>query len=93
MNNLLNIKTPAEDQAAALKSDYGLDNLGLTNLRKVYWNLTTEALYEEIAFRGEGRISHLGPIIANTGKHTGRSASDKFVVKEPTTEEHVWWGQ
>ncbi len=93
MNNLLNIKTPAEDQAAALKSDYGLDNLGLTNLRKAYWNLTTEALYEEIVFRGEARLSHMGPIIANTGKHTGRSASDKFIVKEPTTEEHVWWGQ
>ncbi len=93
MNNLLNIKTPAEDQAAALKSDYGLENLGLTNLRKVYWNLPTEALYEEIVFRGEARISRQGPIIANTGKHTGRAASDKFVVKEPTTEEHVWWGQ
>ncbi|MBI2975636.1 MAG: phosphoenolpyruvate carboxykinase (ATP), partial [Chloroflexi bacterium] len=93
MNNLLNIKTPAEDQAAALKSDYGLDNLGLTNLRKVYWNLPAEALYEEIAFRGEGRISHMGPVVVNTGKHTGRSASDKFIVKEPTTEEHVWWGQ
>jgi len=93
MNNLLNIKTPAEDQAAALKSDYGLDNLGLTNLRKVYWNLPSEALYEEIAFRGEGRISHMGPVVVNTGKHTGRSAGDKFIVKEPTTEEHVWWGQ
>ncbi|MBI4316228.1 MAG: phosphoenolpyruvate carboxykinase (ATP) [Chloroflexi bacterium] len=93
MSNLLNIKTPAEDQAAALKSDYGLDNLGLTNLRKVYWNLPAEALYEEIAFRGEGRISHMGPVVVNTGKHTGRSASDKFIVKEPTTEEHVWWGQ
>ncbi len=93
MNNLLNIKTPAEDQAAALKSDYGLDNLGLTNLRKVYWNLPSEALYEEIAFRGEGRISHMGPVVVNTGKHTGRSAGDKFIVKEPTTEERVWWGQ
>ncbi len=93
MNNLLNIKTPAEDQAAALKSDFGLEALGLTNLRKAYWNLPTEALYEEIVFRGEARISRQGPIIANTGKHTGRSASDKFIVKEPTTEEHVWWGQ
>ena len=93
MNNLLNIKTPAEDQAAALKSDYGLEALGLTNLRKVYWNLPTEALYEEIVFRGEAHISRQGPIIANTGKHTGRAASDKFIVKEATTEEHVWWGQ
>ena len=93
MNNLLNIKTPAEDQAAALKSDFGLEALGLTNLRKVYWNLPTEALVEEIVFRGEAHISRQGPIIANTGKHTGRAASDKFIVKEATTEEHVWWGQ
>jgi phosphoenolpyruvate carboxykinase (ATP) len=93
MNNILNIKTPAEAQANARKSDYGLDNLELTNLRQVYWNLPNEALYEEIIFRNEAKITQMGPLIANTGKHTGRSASDKFVVREPTTEEHVWWGQ
>ena len=52
MNNILGIKTPCEGQAQALKADYGLAYLGLTNLRKVYWNLPTEALYEEIVFRG-----------------------------------------
>jgi phosphoenolpyruvate carboxykinase (ATP) len=93
MNNILDIKTPAQSEASALKSDYGLDNHGLTNLRMAYWNLPTEALYEEIAFRKEARISHLGPIVANTGKHTARSANDKFVVKEPSTEDKVWWGQ
>lgn len=93
MNNILDIKTPAQPQATALKSDYGLDNLGLTNLGQVYWNLPTEALYEEIVFRNEGKITHLGPVVVNTGKHTGRSASDKFIVREPTTEGHVWWGQ
>ena len=51
-NNLLNIKTPAESQADALSSDYTLKNHGLTNLRKVYWNLPTESLYEEVIFRG-----------------------------------------
>jgi len=93
MNNLFNIKTPATAQAAALKSDYGLDNLGLTNLGTVYWNLPTEALVEEIVFRGEAKMTRLGPIVAATGKHTGRSASDKFVVREPSTDEHIWWGQ
>jgi len=93
MNNILDIKTPAQSEASALKSDYGLDNHGLTNLRMAYWNLPTEALYEEIAFRKEARITHLGPIVANTGKHTARSANDKFVVKEPSTEDKVWWGQ
>ena len=93
MNNILNIKTPAESEASALKGDYGLDNHGISNLRKVYWNLTTEALYEEIVFRQEAKISHLGPIVANTGKHTARSANDKYVVKEASTEENIWWGE
>jgi phosphoenolpyruvate carboxykinase (ATP) len=93
MNNLLNIKTPAQDQATARKADFGLANHGLSNLSTVYWNLPTEALCEEIAFRGEARFSHGGPIIANTGKHTGRSASDKFIVREATTQDKVWWGE
>jgi phosphoenolpyruvate carboxykinase (ATP) len=93
MNNILDIKTPAETQSQAVKSDYGLENLGLTNLRKVYWNLPAEALYEEIIFRGEARISHQGPVIVDTGKHTARAASDKFVVRETTTEGNIWWGQ
>ena len=93
MNNILNIKTPAEAQADALKGDFGLDNIGLVNLRKVYWNLPPEALYEEIIFRGEAQISQKGPIIVNTGKHTARAANDKFIVRESTTEQNVWWGQ
>jgi phosphoenolpyruvate carboxykinase (ATP) len=93
MNNILDIKTPAHNEAQTLKSDYGLDNHGISNLRMAYWNLPTEALYEEIAFRREARISHLGPIVVNTGKHTARSATDKFIVKEATTEGMIWWGQ
>ena len=93
MNNLLNIETPAEQQAGELKSDYGLKNHGFSNLRKAYWNLPTEALYEEIIFRGEGRLSHQGPIVVNTGKHTARAANDKFIVREAETGEHVWWGE
>ena len=93
MNNILNIRTPAQSQAEAMKSDFGLDYQGLTNLHKIYWNLPTEALYEEIAFRGEAQIAQMGPIVVNTGKHTARAANDKYIVREPTTEENVWWGQ
>jgi phosphoenolpyruvate carboxykinase (ATP) len=91
--NTFNIKTPSEAQAASIRSDYGLENLGLTNLHKVYWNLPIEALYEESIFRGEANISHGGPLIVNTGKHTARAAGDKFVVREGTSEDHIWWGQ
>ena len=93
MNNLLNIKTPALGQAADLKSDYGLKNHGLSNLNAVYWNLPSEALYEEIIFRSEARITRQGPIVAKSGKHTARAAQDKFIVREPSTEEHIGWGE
>jgi phosphoenolpyruvate carboxykinase (ATP) len=93
MSNIYNIKTPTEGQAASVRGEYGLENLGLTNLRKVYWNLPMEALYEESIFRGEASISRMGPLIVNTGKHTARAASDKFVVREATSEDNIWWGQ
>jgi phosphoenolpyruvate carboxykinase (ATP) len=93
MNNILDIKSPAEAQAQALKSDYGLENHGLTNLNKVYWNLPVEALYEEAVFRNEGKITRQGPLVVDTGKHTARAANDKFIVREASTEDHIWWGQ
>jgi len=93
MNNILDIKTPAENQAEARRSDYALENHGLFSLNKIYWNLPTEALYEEAIFRNEGKLTLYGPLVVNTGKHTARAASDKFIVREPTTEQHVWWGQ
>ena len=93
MNNLLNIKTPAEAVAQVRKADYNLSNHGIGNLRLAYWNLPMEALYEEAVFRGEGITSVGGPFVVNTGKHTARSATDKFVVREVSSEGHVWWGE
>ena len=93
MNNLLNIKTPAESVAQIRKADYNLSNHGVTNLRLAYWNLSTEACYEEAVFRSEGATVLGGPFVAFTGKHTARSANDKFVVRETTSEGNIWWGQ
>ncbi len=70
----------------------GLDAVGLINLCNVIWNPNTPMLYEEIVKRREGQIAHLGPIVVRTGTHTGRSPNDKFIVKEPESEEKVWWG-
>ena len=92
MNNLLNIKTPAEAVAQFRKADFNLSNHGVGNLRLAYWNLATEALYEEAVFRGEGATSVGGPFIAHTGKHTARSANDKFVVRHSDSENNIWWG-
>jgi phosphoenolpyruvate carboxykinase (ATP) len=93
MNIYLDVQSPAVLEAGKLASDYGLQNHGLTNLRRVYWNLPTPALYEESVFRSEGRLTHMGPLVVSTGKHTARAAADKFVVREQTTEDRVWWGQ
>ena len=92
MNNLLNIKTPAESIAQTRKADYNLSNQGVSNLRLAYWNLTTESLVEEAVFRGEGALVAGGAFVANTGKHTARSANDKFVVRETDSEGNIWWG-
>jgi phosphoenolpyruvate carboxykinase (ATP) len=92
MNNLLNIKTPAESIAQTRKADYNLSQQGIGNLRLAYWNLTTEALVEEATFRGEGAITAGGAYVANTGKHTARSANDKFVVRHVDSENNIWWG-
>jgi len=93
MNIYLDIQSPAIKEAKQAASLYGLENHGLSQLRRVYWNLPTPALYEEIVHRSEGRLSHLGPVMVSSGKHTARAAADKFVVREETTENHVWWGQ
>ena len=49
-------------------------------------------MYEEIIRRREGRLAHLGPIVVRTGEHTGRAPNDKFIVREPSSEDKVWWG-
>ena len=92
MNNLLNIKTPAESVAQARKADFNLSNQGVINLRLAYWNLTTESLVEEAIFRNEGAVVAGGAFVANTGKHTARSANDKFVVRHTDSENNIWWG-
>ena len=93
MNPYLDLPSPAQPEAGKLAANYGLQNHGLANLHRAYWNLPSAALYEEIVFRGEARISHLGPVVVSTGKHTARAAADKFIVKEHSTESHVWWGE
>jgi phosphoenolpyruvate carboxykinase (ATP) len=90
---IIDVKTPAQKEAQAVKSEFSLSNYGFRNLHNVYWNLPTEALYEEIVFRAEGVITRQGPVCVNTGKHTARAANDKFVVRETDSENHIWWGE
>ena len=75
------------------KSHYGLENHGLRNLGTVHWNLSTPTLIEHALRRQEGKVSKDGALVVCTGQHTGRSANDKFVVLDETTEGDIWWGK
>jgi phosphoenolpyruvate carboxykinase (ATP) len=70
-----------------------LSSFGITNVGSVYHNMSTPALYEEAIRRREGAVGHLGPLVVRTGQYTGRSANDKFIVREPSSEDKVWWGE
>jgi phosphoenolpyruvate carboxykinase (ATP) len=54
-------------------------------------NLSPAALYEQAIRRGEAVIVSTGALTAETGRHTGRSPLDKFFVKEPTSQDVIWW--
>lgn len=70
---------------------HDLGTVGLTDLASVKWNLIEPALYEDAIRNGEGFIAEGGALVVETGAHTGRSAQDKFVVRDATTESTVWW--
>jgi phosphoenolpyruvate carboxykinase (ATP) len=79
--------------AQAQQQASGLEVHGIRNVGRVYWNLSVPALYEEAVRRHEGLISAGGPLVCRTGQHTGRSPNDKFIVRERSSEDKVWWGK
>ncbi len=72
-------------------STIGLEKNGLTNLKAAHWNHDAASLYQFAVERHEGQIAQHGPLVVKTGQHTGRSAQDKFVVRDQLTEDSVWW--
>jgi phosphoenolpyruvate carboxykinase (ATP) len=66
---------------------------GMTETATVHWNLSTPALVETSIRRGEGLLTASGALNAMTGKRTGRSPRDKFVVEEPSSRDKIWWGR
>ncbi len=70
-----------------------LEAQGIETSATIHWNLTTAPLVEQAVSRGEGKLAKDGPIVVKTGKHTGRSAQDKFTVRDAETENTVWWGK
>ncbi|MBB4642046.1 phosphoenolpyruvate carboxykinase [Rhizorhapis suberifaciens] len=75
------------------KSSITLEKQGFSSAAVQYWNLGTAPLVEAAINNGEGILAKDGPLVVATGKHTGRSAQDKFTVRDAETENSVWWNK
>lgn len=75
------------------KSKIGLDYLGLANNKEVYWNLKPAELYEQAILHGEAILTNDHALLVHTGKFTGRSPKDKFVVKQDSITDDIDWGE
>jgi phosphoenolpyruvate carboxykinase (ATP) len=72
---------------------FGLAAAGIETKAEVHWNLITAPLVEMAVARGEGLLARDGPLVVETGKHTGRSAQDKYTVQDAETASTVWWNK
>jgi len=75
-----------------VRSHHGLEDLGITNANTVWRNLSSPTLYEHSLQRHEGLLAHLGPLVVRTGQYTGRSPNDKYLVREPSSQDKIYWG-
>ena len=73
------------------RSKFGLDTHGIVPSASEFWNFGEESLYENTIRKGEGSLASGGSLVVTTGKYTGRSPKDKFVVCDKTTKGTVWW--
>src|ERR1700736_1347889 len=81
------------DNPMALRTPrFGLIEQGMHHLAPVHWNLTAPYLYEHAVRRREGDLGLGGSFVVNTGRHTGRSPRDKYIVKDAETADKVAWG-
>ena len=76
-----------------LNKTLGLDQIGLNRVSRIHRNLNVDNLIDEILKNNEGVISSTGAPIVDTGKFTGRSPKDKYIVDEPSSNSQIWWGQ
>src|SRR6266568_2009138 len=77
----------AERSTSVELSQHGLQPRG-----RIYRNPTAAMLYMHALERKEGVLAEGGPLVVDTGSHTGRSPKDKFIVREPGSQNRIWWG-
>lgn len=70
-----------------------VESLGIIAPKAVYRNLTPAQLTERAVARGEGTLSSTGALVVTTGKYTGRSPDDRFVVDVPSIHDDIDWGK
>lgn len=70
-----------------------LEQMGILNPKAVYRNLAPAELVEHALERGEGKLCSTGAFVINTGKYTGRSPDDRFIVDEPSVHNLIDWGK
>ncbi|HEY4954654.1 MAG TPA: phosphoenolpyruvate carboxykinase (ATP) [Gemmatimonadaceae bacterium] len=87
------IETRPERGDVKHESTIGLSKQKLNPSGVVHWNLIAPELMQAAARRDEGEFADMGPFVARTSPHTGRSPNDKFVVREPSSENDVDWGK
>jgi phosphoenolpyruvate carboxykinase (ATP) len=81
------------DLRVSQKTPYhSLEKQGITATGTQHWNWGAPQLIEAALSRGEGKLSKHGALVVKTGKHTGRSAKDKFIVRDAETDGTIWWG-
>ena len=69
-----------------------LRELGLHEIVDIYAHLPAVALLEHALHRHEGMLAENGALVVETGKFTGRSPKDKYIVEEPGSRDKIWWG-
>ena len=77
----------------AITPGIGLERHGIEPAGEVLRNPTTSQLYTHALEGGDGQLAEGGPLVVDTGRFTGRSPLDKFTVREPGSEERIWWGE
>ena len=70
-----------------------LSQQGFDTKAQLHCNLGTAPLVEAALANDEGILAKNGPLVVKTGAHTGRSAKDKFIVRDAETENSIWWGK
>ncbi len=71
--------------------DFAADKAGFESVGTIHWNYATSELYEQSLQKREGELAKGGALAVDTGQHTGRSAQDKFIVRDTNTEDKIWW--